>query len=317
VLIAIAAGIVLSRYGLYTGATVGHVPAGWPPFGIDFAWAEFRQLILPGLVIAFVGFAEPAAIARALSTQERLPWNAERELVAQGAANVAAAVCNAFPVGGSFSRTALAHTAGAKSRASGAITGLVVLACLPWADWLAGLPRAVLAGVIIAAVVKLIRAHELVSVFAVSRAQAMVGASALVLTLALAPRVDVALMVSIGLGIAVHLWRETRIIVVARHDGEARTLTVEPVGVLYFGSAQTLYDALIAELAHDRDVTRVIFDLRRLGRIDYTGAMALHRVATDAAAAGLTVTIVPGLHPQGVRLLRRVFGEESPWIAAG
>ena len=317
VLVAIVGGIALTECGVYAGPTVGFVPAGWPAIGIDFAWADLRHLILPGLVIAFVGFAEPAAIARALSTQERLPWDAERELVGQGAANVAAAVCGAFPVGGSFSRTALAHNAGARSRASGAITGVLVLALLPWADWLAGLPRAVLAGVIIAAVVKLVRVHELIALIAISRAQALVGASALFLTLALAPRVDVALLISIGLGIAVHLWRETRIVVIARHDGDTRTLTLELIGVLYFGSAQSLYDALIAELAHDRDVIRINIDLRRLGRVDYTGAMALHRVASDVAAAGLAVTIIPGVQPQGERLLRRVFGAGSPWIAPG
>jgi SulP family sulfate permease len=315
VLVAVVGGILLTEFGAYAGATVGPVPAGWPPIGVDFAWADLRHLVLPGLVIAFVGFAEPAAIARALSTHERLPWNAERELVGQGAANVAAALCGAFPVGGSFSRTALAHAAGARTRASGAIAGMVVLAFLPWADSLAGLPQAVLAGIIIAAVAKLVRVHELVEMMAISRAQALVGISALVLTLAFAPRVDLALLIAIGLGIAVHLWRETRIVVVARHDGDSRTLTLEPIGVLYFGSAQTLYDALIAELAHDRDVARIIIDLRRVGRVDYTGAVTLHRVATDASGAGLTVSIVPGRRPQGERILQRVFGPGSPWIA--
>jgi hypothetical protein len=59
----------------------------------------------------------------------------------------------------------------------------------------------------------------------------------------------------------------------------------------------------------------VVFDLRRVGRIDYTGGMVLQRIAHDAIAAGLDVKIIPGQPPQGDRLLRRVFGENSPLIA--
>jgi len=308
--------VVATRLGYFEGATVGDVPAGWPPFAFDFAWRELRELLVPGLVIALVGFAEPAAIARALAAQERQPWHAARELVGQGAANIAAGLCSTFPVGGSFSRTALAHMAGARSRWSGAIAGSIVIALLPWAHVLSALPRTVLAGIIIAAVIKLVRVHALLDMAKVSRAQAAVGASAFALTLTLAPRVDLALLIAIGLGIAVHLWRESRIAVTVTHDAATQSLTLEPIGVLYFGSAHTLYDALLSELAHDRDVTRVVIDLRRVGRIDYTGAMALYRVASDAAAAGLAISIVPGQRPQGERLLKRVFGADSPWVAA-
>jgi len=66
-----------------------------------------------------------------------------------------------------------------------------------------------------------------------------------------------------------------------------------------------------------KDIQRLILDLRKVGRIDYTGALALQQVAADAERSGLEVTIIPGLHLQGMLLLRRIFGDDSSWIKRG
>jgi len=314
VLVAVAVGVVLGRHAQYTAPMVGDIPQGLPRLGVDFAWSHLRELLVPGLVIALVGFAEPAAIARALATQDRSPWSANRELIGQGMANVASALSHAFPVGGSFSRTMVNHTAGGRTRWSGAITGIAVLGFLPFAPVLAALPKAVLAGVIISAVLKLVQVRALWQLSRVSRAQAFVGWSTFALTLVLAPRVDVAVGIGIVLGIAVHLWRERRIHIGTHYDEQQGVLRLVPVGVLYFGSANVVDEALIAELVRHPDAKQVIFDLRRVGRIDYTGVMVLQRIVADAQAAGLAVHIVPGDPPQGDRLLRRVFGADSPII---
>ena len=314
VLVAVAIGIAVGRYGHYTAPIVGDIPQGLPRLGFDFAWGYARELVVPGIVIAVVGFAEPAAIARTLATQHRSAWSANRELVGQGMANVAAALSHSFPVGGSFSRTMVNHAAGGRTRWSGAVTGLATLAFLPFAPILASLPKAVLAGVIIFSVLKLVQVRALWQLAQVSRAQAFVGWSTFALTLVLAPRVDIAVGIGIVLGIAVHLWRERRIAFASDFDAATRVLRLVPVGVLYFGSANVLDDALIAELVRHPDAVRVIFDLRRVGRIDYTGVMVLQRIVADAQAAGLIVQVIPGDPPQGDRLLRRVFGATSTVI---
>ena len=73
-------------------------------------------------------------------------------------------------------------------------------------------------------------------------------------------------------------------------------------------------EELLEELVRHPEAKRVIFDLRRVGRIDYTGVMVFQRIVADAQAAGLVVHIVPGDPPQGERLLKRVFGEDSAVI---
>src|SRR5690606_23642687 len=129
------------------------------------------SLLFGGAVIAIVGFSEAASIARVYAARERQPWDPDREFISQGVANIAAGLGGAFPVGGSFSRSGLAHMLGARTRWSGAVTGLTVLLFLPFASMLSALPFAVLAGMVIAAVVGLLRPEPLLSILAVSRPQ--------------------------------------------------------------------------------------------------------------------------------------------------
>lgn len=55
-------GIVYSAMTGYDGAIVGTVPTGLPPLSLDLPWSSFGALVISALVIAIVGFAEPAAI---------------------------------------------------------------------------------------------------------------------------------------------------------------------------------------------------------------------------------------------------------------
>ena len=315
VLIAVCVGIGYSTLTGYAGQTVGHVAAQMPDWSLGLPWQQLPALLLPGAVIALVGFAEPAAIARTLAAQTRQPWSADREFVSQGIANLAAGVSGGFPVGGSFSRTMLNRAAGGRSRWSGAITGLAVLAFLPIADVLAPLPKAVLAGVVIAAVASLIDLRAMIRIARLSRGQAGVTWLTFATTLLLAPRIDQAVLVGIAASVGVHLWRERRVRINSTYD--ARTLRIEPVGVLYFGSAPLLDEALIAELAANPDAEKLIIDLQKVGRIDYSGALIIQDIAAHAEGAGLNVQIIPGLPPQGARIVTRVLGEDSPWLAHG
>ena len=312
VLIAVVAGLGYSLTTGYTGPVVGDVPAVFPSISLALPWASLAHLIFPGIVIALVGFAEPAAIARTMAVQTRTRWSPDRELISQGAANFASGLVGGFPVGGSFSRTLVNRSAGASSRWSGLITGLFVLSILPFAAHFAPLPLAVLAAIVIHAVFKLMDFGRLIALLRISPPQAIVGWTTFGLTLVLAPRIDLAVM--IGIGIGVHLWRERNVFLnTAYRDGE---LTLEPVGVIYFGSVTGFEDALIRELALHPNAKRLVIDLRKIGRLDFTGAQTLRDLAADATAAGLAVRIIPGNAVQGTKVLKRVLGEDSKYFAS-
>lgn len=303
ILIAAGGAIAVSVIVGYGGATVGRIPAGIVTPSLDLPWQRLPAMLLPALVIALIGFAEPAAIARQYATADRHPWDPNRELISQGLANVAAGLGGGYPVGGSFSRTALGRLAGARTRASGAVTGLIVLAFLPVAGLLAKLPTAVLGAAVIMAVVPLLNLGTAREFWAYSRPQAAIAAATLVFSLVLAPRVDQAVLIGIGLSVAVHLWRELHVHVPSWIEGDV--LHLRPSGVLYFASAPPIEEMLTRSLAAHPDAAHLILHCEGLGRIDLTGALALRAVIADARSACLTVELA-GVPPQARRLLARV-----------
>ena len=206
-LVAMTGGILCTEVTGYGGPTVGEVPTGLPTLGLDLPWDQLGSVVVAGVVIALVGFAEAASISRVFATEERQRWSADREFISQGLANVAGAVAGAFPVGGSFSRSSLNRLAGARTRWSGLVTGIVVLAFLPFADVLETLPRAVLGGVGIAAVLGLIQPRKLLGLARASTGDGVVALGTFAATLALAPRVDRAVLVGIMLALAVRARR--------------------------------------------------------------------------------------------------------------
>lgn len=307
VLVAVGLAIAYSVAVDYDGPTVGHLPGGLPPLSLALPWGDLPSLLVPGAVIALVGFAEPASIARAFAAEDRTAWNADRELVSQGTANLAAGLTGGFPVGGSFSRSSLNRLAGARTRWSGAVTGLTVLAFLPFASALEPLPRAVLGAIVIVAVAGLLKLGEPLRLWRYSRPQFAIAWVTFAATLAFAPHVERAVMLGIGLSIAVHLWRELSLKLETWEDGE--TLHVKPLGVLWFATASDLQVAVLRLLAARRDLIRLEIHLDGLGRLDVTGALTLRTLLDEARRAGLDATVVD-VPPAAERLVARML--ENP-----
>ncbi len=274
------AGLLVGGLTGYPGDLVGDIPTGLPPVTLDLMWAALPQLLVPGAVIAIVGFAEPAAIARRFAAEDRQRWNPNRELVGQGLANLTAGLAGGHPTGGSLSRSSLNRAAGATTRWSGAITGLLVLAALPVADVLSPLPRAVLAGLVVAAALPLLDPRVFTRQWQLSRLQAGVAVATFLATLAFAPRIERGVLVGVGLAIAVHLWRELRLHVPAELADDG-TLHVRPQGVLYYASAPALQDVLVDVVARHPAARRMVLHLNGLGRIDLSGMLTIRGVLED------------------------------------
>ncbi len=307
VLLALIAGIILSELIEYTGQVVGDVPNGLPPLSLSFSLDNLWRLLIPGAVIALLGFAEVAAISRTFATQDRERWDPNREFVSQGVANLAAAVSGGFPVGGSFSRSSIARVAGANTRWAGAITGFAVLAFLPFASVISPLPRAVLAAIVIVAVLRLVRLVTMVRLVGKTWGQGFVAWVTFLATLALSPRIELGVVVGVALAAVVHFRRETLIRVSAEQDGGV--LVLKPAGVLFYGSTARLDETFSNQLAAHPEIESVVVDLEGLGRIDYTGALALKELLDDAATAGLEVG-VRGIPPHAEGTLNRSWGDD-------
>ena len=306
-LFASLAAVALVRWAELDVPVVGSIPGGFPVLSLDLPWSQLPALLLPGLVIALVGFAEPASIARQYASADRTAWDPDREFVGQGLANLGAGLVGGYPVGGSFSRSALNRLSGARTRWSGFVTGVCVVAVLPVSHLLAELPTAALAGLVIASVLPLLNPRPVLRTWRMSRPQFVVAAVTLVVSIGAAPRVQWGVVAGVSTALAVHLWRELRLDVEVWR--EESTLHVRPQGVLYFGSAPRLETLVLAELAGQPALTRVQLELQRLGRIDLTGALVLRAISRDLSRAGVVVAVA-GVQPQWRQLVEAVFADE-------
>jgi sulfate permease, SulP family len=154
----------LHDYGV---SIVGEVPQGLPGLALPGLDAASLMALLPiALTIAFVGFMESIAVAKAIAAKEKDQVNASQELVGLGLANVGAAFFSAFPVTGGFSRSAVNYQAGARTPLASIITAaLIVLTLLFFTPLFYFLPNAVLAAIVMVAVYGLIDFSEPLRLF--------------------------------------------------------------------------------------------------------------------------------------------------------
>lgn len=303
VLVAVAIAWLVAELMGYDGRSIGEVPSSWPSFDLNLPWGFTWSLLVPALVIALVGFAEPSSIARTYAASDRRSWSADREFISQGVANLVAAVSGGYPVGGSFGRSSLNRAAGARTRWAGAVTGLAVLAILPIVGSLSSIPRAILAAVVIGAASGLFRFGQLAEMYRSSRWQAATAVATIVATVALDPRIDLAILVGLGASLLLHVSREMQFDLETTYSD--RHLRMMPAGVLWFASINRVQERMLNEIENAPEVDRVTVDLSGIGRLDVTAAYELADMARNGRDNGIDWRFT-GAAPHAERLMRAV-----------
>ena len=275
VLVAVLFALVLSRSTNYRAPVLANIESGLPSLTLDLPWDRTGSLIVGGIVIALVGFAEPASIARIFANEDQSRWSSSREFFASGMANLVAGVTGAYPVGGSFSRSFVNRFAGAQTRISGAITGLVVVAFLPFASSLDGLPEATLGSIVVGAVVTLVKPQRLVKIVRRSPWQGSLAWITFVATLLTPPSIQFGVIIGVVATFVFHFARPFHI---DRSVGADGTLSLRPRGLLWIATISRLKQELGDMIDADEGTGPIKINLDRSVAID--GAIA------DAVAAG-------------------------------
>ena len=178
VLSSVVITIILSSSTNYQGPIVGEIPEGLPTFTFNLINIDSGLLVMfviHTVIISFVGFMEAIAIARQLEQKEPTknskgvelykyptPVNSNQELFGQGLGNIASSFSGAYPVSGSFSRSAVNESVGSYSPVSSITTTLIVMLTLLFATpLLFDLPKATLGIIVIFAVVPLIKIRKM------------------------------------------------------------------------------------------------------------------------------------------------------------
>ena len=153
--VAVGAFDLAQRYDL---KVVGPLPQGLPSFQLPGVGAEDIPALLAGAFgIALVSFADTSVLSRTFAIRGGYRVDSNQELVALGAANVAAGFFQGFPISSSSSRTPVAESAGAKSQVTGLVGALAIaLMLLFFPNVVQDLPDSALAAVVITAAMGLV-----------------------------------------------------------------------------------------------------------------------------------------------------------------
>ncbi|HHN67598.1 MAG TPA: SulP family inorganic anion transporter, partial [Thermopetrobacter sp.] len=312
VLVAVVVTTLLSwllGYAAGGGAVVGDIPRGLPSLHVPhFDFTAAGQLFAGALVISLFGFIEAVSIGKVLAARKRQRFSPNQELVGQGLANIASAFSGGYPVSGSFSRSAISFESGAVTGFATIVSGLMVgLTLLFLTPLLYHLPQATLAAIIIVAVITLVRFGPMLEAWRIEKHDGFVAFLTFVLTLALAPRLERGIIVSVVLAMALFIYRtmRPRIAVMTRHpDGTLRDVKVHPhlkrckrilivrfYMSLYYANAGYFETKLLQLLADHPDVTHVIIDADPINRIDASGVEMLTGLIEQQEEAGVRILI--------------------------
>jgi high affinity sulfate transporter 1 len=294
-------------------STVGLIPQGFPALTLPDL-ALIQQLAPGALGIALMSFTETIAAGRAFTRPGDPPIDANRELIATGAANLGGALLGAMPAGGGTSQTAVVRAAGGRSQKASLVTaGTAAATMLLLAPLLGLLPHATLAAVVIVYSVGLIQPEEFLAIRKVRRMEfrwALI-AGAGVLVFGTLKGIVVAIIVSM-IGLASQT-AHPRVSVIGRKRGAdvlrplspehpddetiEGLLIVRPEGRLFFVNAQYVADQIRALVAQYQP--RVLaLDLSRVPDLEYSALqmlMAGEKRATELGEVRWLVGLNPGV----------------------
>ena len=304
-------------------ATVGELPRGLPGFHVpQLSWYQ-AELLLPGAVaIALLGMLESVAIVKSVGQPTGHSTSADQEFFAQGCANLVGGFFQCIPGSGSFSRTALLHVAGARTRVASMACSLanagIFLALAPLA---ARIPLASLAAILFYVAYTLVDVRSIWRIVRTSRADATVCLVTLAATLFVP--LTYAIYVGIFFSLSLYLRTASRLHLSELAITEHEEFDERPVGSLgnktgpivlwqlqgdlFFGLA----DELAAKLRDlvESDAQVVILRLKRTQSIDATVLFVLeHFVKAMQARHGHVVFC--GVRPEARHGLR-AFGIEQ------
>ncbi|MER5267163.1 SulP family inorganic anion transporter [Actinosynnema sp. NPDC002837] len=298
---AVVVATVVAQWAALPVATIGALPRVLPAASLGFLDLGALWSLLPSAVaVAALAALESllsAAVADGMSVNQR--HDPDRELFGQGLANLVAPLFGGVPATAAIARTAVNVRSGATSRLA-ALTHAVVLLLivLVAAPWVAGVPLAVLAGVLLATAVRMVEVGSVRALARAGRPDAAVLGLTAVATLAL----DLVTAVIVGLVLAGvfalrAVSRTARLEEVPLEPGdhreEERALLAQHIvayrldGPLLFAAAHRF----LLELTEVTPVAVVILRMSRLSAVDATGVQVLRDAVRRLEHRGITVLL--------------------------
>ncbi|MGF1688674.1 SulP family inorganic anion transporter [Photobacterium japonica] len=276
----LCAMILATLLGLVLGdvALVGAMPSGLPVFSLPAAdVVSIEKMAMGILAVALLGLVEAISIARSVAMKSGQLIESNQEFIGQGMSNIVGAFFSCYVSSGSFTRSGVNYTSGAKTPCA-AIFAAVFLSIilLFFAQYAAYIPIAGMAGILFVVSYNLIDLHHIRDILAHDKKEALV----LVATFIAALVLHLELSIYVGMLISLFFYlRKTSCPQIEQLDPraynvpealQADTEILRINGSIFYGSTQYLQKSLQASTAKHL----IIFG-RGINFIDYTGAQML------------------------------------------
>jgi SulP family sulfate permease len=279
------------------------ITARWNEIG-DLRLSQVAALLGNALTLAVLLSIDTLKTCVVLDQLTRSQHNPNRELVAQGIANITSSSVGGIPGAGTMGATLVNLSSGGMTRASGLVEGVSALVfALVLSGFIAWIPVAALAGILIVVGIRMIDRGPLrfvqssatvfdfgvvVTVVVVALTIGLIAASATGVALA----IILFLREQIGGSVVRHKFYVNQMSS-SWHRPEAETRILEKKGdqavifelqgSLFFGTTQQLYSQIEPEL---KGRNFVILDMKRVQSVDVTAAHLLSQVRDSLAERG-------------------------------
>lgn len=302
--------------------TTGEIPAGLP----ILAGPVLRLRDVEGIVPLAAGclllaYIEGVSAARTFAAKHGYPLDARQEFLGIGAANLAAALGQGYPVAGGLSQSAVNDKAGAHTPLALVFASIALSLCLLFlTGFLENLPKAVLAAIVLTAIMGLFDFPAVFRMWRVSRLDFYAATTAIagVLLFGILQGILLAASVSVLLLLArssrVHVAFLGRVPGVDNYSDLARhpenevlrgVIAFRPEGSLIYVNAGAVLESALTRVraAEAHDVHMVVCDLSASPYVDLAGARMLHDLYGELTSRGIALRIV-GAHGAVRQLLR-------------
>lgn len=292
--------ILLGWEGIEQVRDVGDVGGGLPMPRLPDLRLVDVGLLMTALAIAAIIAIQGAGVSQSVTNLDGKPVSTNRDILAQGAANVASGIFSGIPAGGSVGQTALNVSVGGQTRWSGIFGGLWMLAfLLVLAVPVGYVPMAVLAALMIVAGWSAIDLTEAHSIWAVGWSARIAAIVTFLASLFLS--VTIAILLGVVLSVAISLIRAANDVTLKwlrqdpdggliedvlppSLDADHPLVVVTVYGSLFFAGARTLYDRLPRPGGAERPV--VVLRMRGQTQVGATLVDVLDDYADLLAQAG-------------------------------
>jgi high affinity sulfate transporter 1 len=321
----IGATLVVGVFDLATVAgvsVVGPLPQGLPSFQIPIvSFTDLGALLAGAVAITLVAFADTSVLSRTFALRGGYKVDQNQEMIALGAANVAAGLFQGFSISSSSSRTPVAESAGARTQLTGVVGAICIALLLVFAPTLLqNLPNAVLGAVVISACISLVDVKGVVRLYHLRRGEFALSVACF-LGVALLGVIQ-GIFIAVALALLGFIWRAWRPhdAVLGRAEGvkgyhdiarypEAKRIPGLVLfrwdAPLFFANAEIFREHVLQAVADAPTRTRwVVVAAEPVTDIDITAAEALSALDDDLQREGIELCFAEMKDPVKDRLKR-------------